>query len=614
MKLSLMTFTMLRDCLKKYMDADLLCKNIKDCGLDEADMMQMEFQLYGKEKLLAAMEKYGVRCGCLIMGASFYANPSAVEEEVRKGLELAREAGAKYLMVIPGNGDEADRKACARLTRQEILDQAAVHFRKAVELSGEYGIQVCFENTPHAFKPLASMEDCRTLLEMAPGLKLVFDTANFRVADKGNDELASYEALKKWIVRYHLKEVRIDEFQNGEPCVGGKAMRASFPGTGVIPLQEIIRASLGDGFDGTFVIEYSAPSDTHACGHREAIAAYVDMLRDMERGERPKCPQAVFPGLKRPVSRLFFGTATLPMAMEANAMLLLDYASASGINAFDCARGYGRAEAVLGQWMQERKNRREVVILTKCGNVGANGKVAVNREVIERELEESLQNLQTDYIDIFLLHRDDPDTPIAEILETLNRVKKEGKVIVFGVSNWSHERIREANAYARENGLEGFRVSSPNYGLARQVADPWGGGCVSVSGPEGRSAREWYAKEQLPLIAYSSLGRGFFSGRFKSYDYEGAKKVLDPFAQKGYLSEDNMARIHALEQYAEEKNVTVAQAALQFVLSSPMNVFAVASMSAPKRIRENVKAAQTPMDEEDWSRLDLIGQNDQPEF
>lgn len=606
MKLSLMTFTMLGDCLKKYMDADLLCKNVKDSGLDEVDMMQMEFQYYGKKEMLYAMEKYGIRCSCLIMAASFYTNPSAVEGEIRHGLELAREVGAGYLMVVPGNMDAADREACIGFAKEEILDQAAAHFRKAVELSGTYGIQICFENTPHAYKPLASVEDCKALLEKVPGLKLVFDTGNFRVADKENDEMASYRSLKKWIVRFHLKEVRIGTYANGEPCVGGEAIKACFPGTGVIPLQKIIRTSLEEGFDGTFAIEYMAPTDAHACGHREAIAAYTSILREMESGEQKKCPQAAFPGLERPVSRLFFGTAIRPMMMGANAMMLLDYAFACGINAFDCARGYGGAEAVLGKWMQERQTRRDVVILTKCGNVGADGKVAVNREVIERELEESLRSLQTDYIDIYLLHRDDPVTPITEIMETLNRIKREGKVRIFGVSNWSHERLQEANAYARENGLEGFLVSSPNYGLARQIADPWGGGCVTVSGPEGRDAREWYAKEQMPVIAYSSLGRGFFSGRFKSYDYEGAKKVLDSFAQKGYLAEDNMERLKALEEYAAGKGVTVAQAAMQFVLGSPMNVFAIASMSAPERIRENVEAAGRMMDTDDWNQLNHI--------
>lgn len=319
-----------------------------------------------------------------------------------------------------------------------------------------------------------------------------------------------------------------------------------------------------------------------------------------------QCPTADFPGLNRQVSRIFLGTATKPLSTGADYMPLLDEAFADGINAIDSARGYGRAEESLGKWMKERHNRSDLVIETKCGNVSPDGKVKVNREVIEKELDESLHNLQTDYVDIFLLHRDDPKTPLIEILETLNQAKKAGKIRIFGVSNWTCQRIEEANACARENGLEGLSVSSPDYSLARQVTDPWGGGCISISGPENVKAREWYASSQMPVIAYSSLGRGFFSGRFKSFDYEGARKVLDPFAQKGYLSEDNMKRLEALEEYVAGKNMTIAQAAMLYVLNSPMKVFAAASMSAPKRIRENVEAAGMTMDPKEWEILNLI--------
>lgn len=71
---------------------------------------------------------------------------------------------------------------------------------------------------------------------------------------------------------------------------------------------------------------------------------------------------------------------------------------------------------------------------------------------------------------------------------------------IFGVSNWTHERITEANAYARSKGLEGFIVSSPNFGQAHQIADPWGGGCVTVTGEENEDARQWYTDNQMPVL------------------------------------------------------------------------------------------------------------------
>lgn len=304
-------------------------------------------------------------------------------------------------------------------------------------------------------------------------------------------------------------------------------------------------------------------------------------------------------GLDKPVSRIFFGTAIRPMLMGQNAESLLDAVLASGINAFDCARGYGMAEKSLGAWIAARNNRESIVLLTKCGNVDLLGNVRINCQVIEKELKKSLETLRTDYIDIYLLHRDDPKTPMEEIMECLNQAKRQGKIRIFGVSNWTRQRIAEANRYAAEHGLEGFSVSSPNYGLACQVQDPWGGSCVTISGPENQEAREWYAACGMPVIAYSSLGRGFFSGKFKSGDYQVAKKVLDAPSQKGYLCEENMKRLHHAEILAERDGCSVAEIAMRYVFSSKMNVFAVVSTTNPSRLRQNIQASRTALTEED---------------
>ena len=315
-------------------------------------------------------------------------------------------------------------------------------------------------------------------------------------------------------------------------------------------------------------------------------------------------PYAKIEGIDKPVSRLFFGTAIKPMLMGENVDELLDAVLASGINAFDCARGYGKAEKSLGSWMKSRGNRDRVVVLTKCGNVDLLGRVCVNRKVIESELAKSLSTLGTDYIDIYLLHRDDPKTPVSEFIDCLNEAKHQGKVRVFGVSNWTHQRIGEANSYAAAHGLDGFSVSSPNYGLTRQINDPWGGDCVTISGPENEAARAWYTDNQMPVIAYSSLGRGFFSGKFRSGDYESAKKVLDQPARKGYLYEENMKRLHNAEVLAERDNCSVTQVAIRYVYSSSMNVFAVASTTNPARLKQNIQATLTPFSEEDVKFLE----------
>ncbi len=604
MELSLMTFSMLMDASLKKIDAEILCQVAKENGLSSLDLMDFDLKIYGKEKLKEAMRRHGIHCGCLIMSASFFSAPGKVSGEIKEGLELARELGTDVLMVIPGQTTPADKAACKKMDKRMMLKYTVHHFRDAVEQAKPYGIKVGFENTPHSYKPLASAKDCKFVLQEVPGLGLIFDTGNFRVADTGCDELEIYEELKEYIIRVHLKDVAIGNFPNGEECVNGQKIQAVVTGSGVIPMEKLITRLREDGYDKGLAIEYAKPGDIHGMDNAMAVQPYCAYIRSAWEGKVLRPPYTKIEGIDIPVSRIFFGTAFMPMLMGKDVNALLDGAFSMGINAFDTARGYGMAEKSLGNWIKARNNRDKVVVLSKCGNVGLGGKVCVNRKVIEKELAKSLKTLNTDYIDIFLLHRDDPGTPVGEMIEALNDAKREGKIKIFGVSNWTHERIMEANAYAKEHDLEGFSVSSPNFGLAEQVNDPWGGECITISGPENDGAREWYAKEQMPVIAYSSLGRGFFSGRFASGDYEGAKKVMDGNAQKGYLCESNMKRLAVAEEMAKRDGCSVPQVAMRYIFSTPMNVFAVVSSQNVGRMRENVEAANMPLGVEDVEKLE----------
>lgn len=308
-------------------------------------------------------------------------------------------------------------------------------------------------------------------------------------------------------------------------------------------------------------------------------------------------------GLNKSVSRVLFGTAMGVMSSGEDASEILDVAMSLGINTFDTARGYGLAEESLGRWVSARGNRENVVILSKCGNI-KDGVVCVDSNVIKKELEESLIALQTEYIDIYLLHRDDRNVPVSEVIETLNEVKSAGKIKIFGVSNWTHERIEAANEYAYSKGLSGFSVSSPHYGLAVQVEDLWGGGCVTLTGDTNKIARKWYEDNQMPVIAYSALARGFFSGAFRSNDLERAKKVLDEYARKGYLYEINLERLRRAEILAEKYNTTVSMIAMRYMFSSKMNMYSVVSSSKPENIRMNVEATKNRLSDKDISFLE----------
>lgn len=310
-------------------------------------------------------------------------------------------------------------------------------------------------------------------------------------------------------------------------------------------------------------------------------------------------------GVGKPVSRIFYGTATMPFFEGGDEHELFDAMYGLGITAFDTARNYQLSEKSLGNWIDLRGNREKIVVLSKCGHPADDGRKRINEKEMRADLAQSLEYLQTDYIDIYLLHRDDPEMPVGMIVEILNAIHAEGKIRAFGGSNWTYRRIEEANEYAYKKNLIPFTVSSPNYGLADQVRDPWGGGCVSVSGPANQDARDWYTKNQMPVIAFSSLGRGMFSGKVRSTDKNRVDKILDEFAVKGYVSDDNFERLRRCEILAGEKKKTVSQIAMAYLFTGLMNTFAIVSTRSPERMRTNIEALDIELTEKERAWLDL---------
>lgn len=290
------------------------------------------------------------------------------------------------------------------------------------------------------------------------------------------------------------------------------------------------------------------------------------------------------PGSQKDISRFFMGTMIIGLDNYEESARLLDSALQNGINAFDLAYVYGggNTERAVGKWMQQRGNREQVYILTKGAHPDAHGP-KVNPEAIAADLKESLSRLQTDYVDAYLLHRDDLTKPVGPIVEALNEHFAAGSVRAFGGSNWTHQRIAEANAYAAEHGLEPFRISSPYFGLCEQVANPWGPGCVSISGTEGEAARAFYQKEGIPVMAYSSLGRGMLSGRVNRENY---KDLLDNAALTAYAHEVNFLRLDRARQMAKDKGITVPQLALAYILAQPFLVFPIVGAASGEELRQ----------------------------
>jgi aryl-alcohol dehydrogenase-like predicted oxidoreductase len=311
------------------------------------------------------------------------------------------------------------------------------------------------------------------------------------------------------------------------------------------------------------------------------------------------------PGVNKPISRLVQGTLGVSPANLDEGYALLDAIYAEGCNAFDTAHVYhkGENERIVGRWIRERGIRDQLVLIAKGAHHNED-RSRVTPFDIEADLHDSFARFGFDYIDIFLLHRDDPRVPVGPIVEILNQYQAAGHIGVFGGSNWSHQRTEAANEYAYAHNLNPFAVSSPNLSLAEQHEPPWPG-CISIAGESGRPAREWYAAHDVPLFTWSSLAGGFFSGRFRRGQLDGFNDYFDELVVSSYCTENNFERLDRAEALAKQRGMTLPQIALAYVMSQPLDVYALVGCRTIEEFRDNTAALTLKLTPEQLAWLDL---------
>lgn len=310
-------------------------------------------------------------------------------------------------------------------------------------------------------------------------------------------------------------------------------------------------------------------------------------------------------GIDLPVSRLVQGTTPFNLEDLDYCFALLDGVFARGCNTFDTAHVYGGGECdrILGKWIAERGIRQKVVVLAKGAHHNADRR-RVTPFDIASDLHDTLARMKTNYIDLYVLHRDDPEAPVGPIVEALNEHRAAGRIRAFGGSNWSHERLAAANAYAAAHGLVPFAASSPHFSLAQQVAEPWEN-CISIAGHDCAPARAWYEHMQMPVFAWSSLSNGFFSGRYTRADIEAFPDDSDEQVVRCYKCAENLARLDRTTELASKKGVTVPQLALAYLLRQPLNVFALVGCQSAEEMAANEAAFDVPLTTEELAWLDL---------
>jgi aryl-alcohol dehydrogenase-like predicted oxidoreductase len=288
-------------------------------------------------------------------------------------------------------------------------------------------------------------------------------------------------------------------------------------------------------------------------------------------------------GLDRPVSRLVLGSLLVdPAVLDAWVRL--------GGNIIDTARVYadGESERALGAWLASRPDvRDELILLTKGAHPDGERRRVTPADIVA-DLDASLAALGRP-IDLYLLHRDDPDVPVGTIVECLNEHVAAGRIRAFGVSNWTCPRIDEANAYAAAHGLAGVRCSSPHLSLATQNEEHWPG-TLSANDP---AIHAWHERTQMPLFAWSAQARGFFAGHAS----ESVERVYD--------NADNRERRRRAQVVGDRVGATPSQVALAWVLAQPFPVYAVVGARTVAQLEEAMGALAVSLTDEDLRWLDL---------
>lgn len=302
------------------------------------------------------------------------------------------------------------------------------------------------------------------------------------------------------------------------------------------------------------------------------------------------------PGMTRPISRLMMGTVSFNIDALPLVCTLLDEFVALGGNAIETAHSYGRgtAERAVGQWLALRDNRQDIVLTTKgCREEVLGQGLRVTPAAISSDLADSLERLQTDYIDLYLLHTDDPGQPVGPIVECLNEHYQAGRIRAFGASNWSTERLQAANDYATSHGLVPFAVGSPNLSLAVWNEPPWPG-CLSASAED----LDWYTRQQFALLSWSSQAQGFFTGRYNPEDRS------NPDMVRCWYNAENFARLERARAMAREKGVSPTAVVLAYVLCQPFPTFAAIGPRTLEELRTSAEALSVSLTARDldWLR------------
>lgn len=296
------------------------------------------------------------------------------------------------------------------------------------------------------------------------------------------------------------------------------------------------------------------------------------------------------------LSRLIFGTGSVGISVcYKDAALLLDRYRHAGGNGIDTARMYGKgaSEQVIGRYLSRSGCRNEIILSTKGGFPPKEDMhhSRIRPRELQKDLEDSLRTLGVSHTDIYFLHRDDPDYPLDQLMPFLHNLVVSGKVRFLGASNWSAERISQANRFALAQGLTPFSVSQIQWSLAEATPAMWEDDTI-VCMNEREAA--FYRETQMPVMAFTPLTRGFFS-----------KAILEGTDSPGFssfsafLTPRNLARIQRVKILCEKYQATPSQICHAYLTDGPVQGLAVLGAKKLSHLEDSLAGADLVLSPDD---------------
>ena len=284
---------------------------------------------------------------------------------------------------------------------------------------------------------------------------------------------------------------------------------------------------------------------------------------------------------------------------EETSFELLDEFVAGGFSMIDTADSYstwvpgnkgGESETIIGNWMRQRNNRQQVIVATKLGSEMGEGKKGLSKRYMLEAVDASLQRLQTDYIDLYQSHWDDPETPFEETLRGYEELKKSGKVRWIGASNLSAERLLESLEVSAQNSLTGYQCFQTHYNLVERALYE-------------TELEKICLKYNLGVITYFSLAGGFLTGKYRSEEDFG--KSPRGGGAKKYLDERGLKILHALDEVSAKYNTSPGSIALAWLIARPSVSAPISSATNKQQLQELMRAVNLELDAEDIYLLNL---------